>query len=100
MGIQEQDLQLGVQPVCVRACVCVRVCAYAYFTPLLSFRIIYSESSQNEPTVDSNKVTDEVWRILCGSSDSSCMCSVCVYDMIYYLCMYVVYIYSKACALV
>ena len=85
---------------CMCVYVCVWVCAYIYsrfrlvFTsflcqslppssPLLSLcsrlqTATVSESSHNEPTVDSDELTDEVWRTLCGSSDS-CMCSMCVY---------------------
>ena len=58
-----------------------------------------SESSQNEPTMDSDELTDEVWRTLSGCSDS-CMCSmcVCVYNVCvlvkcgYHGCVYVQYV--------
>ena len=46
-------------------------------TPRLQTATV-SECSQNELTGNSDELTDEVWRTLCGSSDS-CMCSMCVY---------------------
>ena len=76
---QEQDLQLGIQPVCVCACVCVCVCVcvracvgvcvcvlvcvcvHLFLLPLSPVQTAtVSEPSQNEPTADSDELTDEV----------------------------------------